>query len=201
MSFIIGMLISFFSSLNPGILTLTTLKNSIQRGKKSGYLFASGIGSVIGFQAYISLEFASFINENPFVERNIQIIGCIIFLILSFYFFSLGKGKEKNESNLETTSKNPFWQGVFLAVLNVFSIAFYAGTGLGLNYGGWLEFNTFDIISFSIGSALGSLAFLLLIVKIAKFIDSKISLISNNINYILGVVTGFIAIFTLSNLS
>ena len=200
MSFIIGLLISFFSSFNPGILSLTTLKIGILKGKTSGYLFSIGVSLVIAFQAYISLEFASFINENPFIERNIQIIGGVIFFILSIYFFSLGKGKKEEQSTSETDNKNPFWQGVTIALLNVFSIAFYAGTGLGLNYGGWLEFNTFDMISFSIGSALGSLAFLMLIVLAAKTIDAKVALISNNINYILGVVTGFVAIFTLYNI-
>ena len=200
MSFIIGLLISFFSSFNPGILSLTTLKTGILKGKKSGYLFSLGVSLVIAFQAYISLEFASFINENPFIERNIQIIGGIIFFMLSIYFFSLGKGKKEEKSTSQTSSKNPFWQGIILALLNVFSIAFYAGTALGLNYGGWLQFNTFDMIAFSLGSALGSLAFLMLIVQAAKTIDTKVALISNNINYILGMVTGFVAIFTLYNL-
>ena len=197
MSFIIGLLISFFGSINPGILTLTTLKISIQQGKKAGYWFALGIGAVIAIQAFISLEFASFIKENPFVERNIQIIGCAIFFLLSFYFFSLGKTKKKDQPAIETKNQNPFLQGAILALLNVFSIVFYAGTGLALNYGELLELNFIEILQFSIGSAVGSLAFLILIVKAAKVIDSKMALLSNNINYILGIVTGFVAVLTL----
>lgn len=197
MSFLIGALISFFGSFNPSILTLTTLKISIQQGKKAGYWFALGIGVVIAIQAYISLEFASFIKENPFVERNIQIIGCAIFFLLSFYFFSLGKTKKKQKPAIETKTQHPFTQGVILALLNVFSIVFYAGTGLALNYAEWLEFNFFEILQFSIGSAVGSFAFLILVVKAATFIDSKMALLSNNINYILGIVTGFVALLTL----
>lgn len=199
MSFIIGALISFLGSINPSILTLTTLKIGIQSEKKAGYNFAFGVAVVIAIQAFFSLKFASFITKNPFIERNIQIIGCAIFFILSIYFLSLGKGKT-NDSSIQKPTKNPFWEGVILAFLNVFSIAFYAGTGLALNYGGWLEFTTSDMLQFSIGSALGSFAFLFLIVKAAKSIDAKISLLSNNINYILGGVTLFVAVLTLISL-
>ncbi len=200
MSFFIGVLISFIGSINPGILTLTTLKIGIQKGKNAGSLFSLGISLIIALQAYISLEFASLIKENPFVERNIQIIGCVIFFILSFYFFSLGNGKKQKELDPKKSTKSPFWQGVILSLLNVFSVIFYAGIGLTLNYGDFLHFNTIDMVSFSMGSGIGSLAFLLIIVRTAKFIDSKIALLSNNINYILGIVTGLVALFTVSTL-
>src|SRR5210317_1258756 len=198
MSFILGALISFLGSINPSILTLTTLKVSLEQGRKAAYLFSTGICIVIAFQAFFSLEFASLIKNNPFIEKYIQIAGCIIFSILSIYFFSLGRGKTPQESS--KTFKNTLWGGALLACLNIFSFPFYAGTGLALNYAGWLQFTPFEMNSFAFGSAVGSFGFLFLIANYSEWIATKISLLTNNINYILGGLTGFVAVITLISL-
>ena len=198
MSFFLGALISFIGSVNPSILTLTTLKVSIEQGKKSGYLFAAGICLIITFQAFISLEFASFIKNNPLVEKYIQIGGSVIFLILSVYFFSLGRQNSVKESS--RTFKNPLVGGAVLAFLNVFSLPFYAGTGLALNYADLFEFTSFQINSFSFGSAVGSFGFLFIVAHFSQWIASKISLLANNINYILGGLTGIVALISLISL-
>lgn len=170
----------------------------MEQGKKAGYLFSIGVCVVIAIQAFISLEFASIIKDSPFVEKYIQIVGCIIFFILSIYFFSLGKGKKPEESS--KSFNNPLLGGAVLAFLNIFSYTFYAGVGLALNYAGWLNFSPFEMTSFSFGSALGSFGFLFIIANSAEWIASKITLLTNNINYILGGITGFVAILTLISL-
>lgn len=198
MSFILGALISFLGSINPSILTLTTLKVSLEQGRKAAYLFSTGICIVIAFQAFVSLEFASLIKNNPLIEKYIQIAGCAIFFVLSIYFFSLGRGKSQKESS--KTFKNPLWGGAVLAFLNIFSFPFYAGAGLALNYVDWLHFTAFEMTSFAFGSAVGSFGLLFIIANASSWIASKISLLTNHINYILGGVTGFVAVITLISL-
>lgn len=82
----------------------------------------------------------------------------------------------------------------------MFAIPFYCGVSSALNMFGWFEFSQISIFLFVIGSALGTYTLLYVYASSAIKIQSKASLLTKNLNYVLSLLTAIVAIFTLINI-
>jgi len=86
--------------------------------------------------------------------------------------------------------------GLLLSALNMFSIPFYCGVTTALDVAGWLKFTQQNIISFVVGSAIGTFALLALYANYANVIQKKSKGLTKNINIILSILTGGLALLT-----
>jgi len=177
------------------MLNMTTAKISITRSKNEAIKFAIGVSIIVLIQAYIAILFTKFLRNNPMFVQSLQKIAIAIFALLSVYFYRQSK-KEKTASAKEKTG-NSFGVGLLLSALNMFSIPFYCGVTTALDTAGWFKFSQQNISFFVIGSALGTFALLDLYANYAKFIQLKSKRISKNLNLILSILTGVLALVTL----
>ena len=100
LQFFLGFIASFIASLPPGLLNLTSLKISLEKGKRKSYHFAVGVSIIILCQSYFSLVLLKYLNPKSETGALLQIIGVFIFAVLSIYFFySFIKEKKALEKN------------------------------------------------------------------------------------------------------
>lgn len=193
--FLLGLTISFVGTIPPSMLNMTAAKISIEQTKREGLKFALGVSMVVFAQAYTAILAAKYIHNNADFEWYITVFGIFIFALLSIYFFI--QAKKEKKSNYSFKVKNSFRTGVFLAALNMFAIPFYFGVGSALNTSGWINFEKSSIIIFVLGSAIGTYALLYIYAQLAVKIREKASTLTKNLNYILSILTGVVAIISL----
>jgi threonine/homoserine/homoserine lactone efflux protein len=195
--FLLGFVTSFLGTLTPSMLNMTTAKISIKKNKLEAIKFALGVSIVVLVQAYIAILFTKYLRENPTFVNYLQRIAALIFALLSVYFYRESKKEKNSDASIKEKAKNSFVGGLFLSALNMFAIPFYCGVTTALDVAGWLQFSNNNIITFVIGSALGTFALLYMYANFAKIIQLKSKRISKNLNLILSILTGGLALVTL----
>ncbi len=190
----------------PGLLNMTAVKIAHTQGQKAVVSYLSGALIVIFLQAYIAIFFAKLIESSDFITEILHEIGLVIFLLLTIFFFFFAKpmriGNEEGFSSLDEVKpkKHPFLYGLFLALINVFSIPYYVFLSVTLATYDLPIFEWMYTLIFSIGVVLGSLLLFCIYVKVFKKVAQKNNFITLNINKIIGTITGIISIITLFKL-
>jgi threonine/homoserine/homoserine lactone efflux protein len=198
---LIGLLVALLAITPPGLINMTAAKISLQEGKTRAFIFALGATIVILIQTFLAVIFARFIDFNPEIVLVLRGVGLGIFLALTFYFFWTSKKFEPKKNEIKLRSKkNRFFLGMLLSALNFFPIPFYVFISVTLASYNYFIFQKFFIYSFVIGTGLGSyLAFYCYISLFKKF-ENKVTFIINNMNYIIGAITGLVSVLTLINI-
>ena len=193
---ILGILTAYIGSITPSMLNMTAAKISIEKDKKTALQFAIGVSSVVFIQALLALLFLKAIHSNPLILDSIQIISIIIFMVLSIVF--LKKALNEQKAIIPKKSlKNGFLTGIGLSFINMFSIPFYCGIGAVFNMYGWLSLELSKVMFFVIGAVIGTYLILNHYVLLAEKIKPKIAKFTKYLNFILAVITGFVAVFSL----
>jgi len=198
--FILGFITSFLGTLTPSMLNMTTAKISLSKNKVEGVKFAIGASIVVLAQVYIAILFTKFLRSNPSFVQSLQKLAIVIFAILSFYFYRQSKKDREPANSVKVKAGNSFVVGLLLSALNMFSIPFYCGVTTALDVAGWLKFSQTTIVSFVIGSALGTFTLLAMYANYAQLIQLKSKGLAKNLNLILSILTGGLALITLINL-
>jgi threonine/homoserine/homoserine lactone efflux protein len=184
----------------PGLLNMTAAKVSMRDGRNRALWFAFGASVVVFFQTLIAVYFARFIDRNSSIANSLQELGLIIFVFLTLYFFwSAKRTKLKSpEKDLKIRTKSSrFFMGMLLSSLNLFPIPYYVFVSISLASYEWFEFSLVFMYVFALGTSLS--AFLIFFGYISFFKNKKpeSSFLSNNINFIIGTITGLMAFVTL----
>ena len=82
----------------------------------------------------------------------------------------------------------------------MFAIPYYCGVGASLDMMDLLDFSKSTILTFVLGTTLGTFLILYLYIFTAQKISHKIQLMTKNINFILAILTGVLGVITLINL-
>ena len=124
----------------------------------------------------------------------LQHAGIIAFIGLSVFFFNNVRKQKKKELNNNSSKGKGFVSGILLSSLNMFAIPFYFGVTSFLVMMHWYKFTLINNIFFVLGSALGTFSILLLYAYLAKKIENKIEYFANQMDLVLGIITGLIVI-------
>jgi len=195
--FILGFITSFLGTLTPSMLNMTTAKISLNKSKIEAIKFAIGASIVVLLQAYVAILLTKYLRNNPTFVQSLQGMAMVIFVILSVYFYKLSKKDREPKTSVKEKTGNSFAVGLLLSALNMFSIPFYCGVTTALDVAGWLKFSQQNILFFVIGSALGTFSLLVMYASYAKMIQLKSAGLAKNLNLILSVLTGGLALVTL----
>lgn len=191
--FLIGFITSFLGTLFPSMLNMTSVKISIKETQKKAIYFSAGVSVIVIIQAYIAVAFSKILLDNPRYLMILQQIGIIAFIGLSVFFFSNVRKKKKELNNNSSKGKG-FVSGILLSSLNMFAIPFYFGVTSFLVIMHWYEFTLINNILFVLGSAVGTFVLLFLYAYLAKKIENKIEYLANQLDLVLGILTGLIVI-------
>lgn len=200
MPLLLGIGISFVGASLPGLLNITAVKVALIDGRNRALIYSLGATVIIFFQIYIAVYFAEFINGSPDIISLLQEIGTAVFALLTIYFLFVAKKPipKKAEEEIEVKSKRGrFFYGALLSALNFFPIPFYVVMSITLSTYGYFKFEPLFEFIFVTGVTVGSFFILYLYIIFFKKIEHKTGFIMRNINYIIGGITGAIAVITL----
>lgn len=191
--FILGFITSFLGTIFPSMLSMTTVKIGIKESKKKAVAFALGVSIIVVGQAYVAVAFSKILLSDPMYLETLQKIGVFVFFILSIFFFRQAILSRKGVSASKKKIKG-FVTGMIFSLLNMFAIPFYVGITSTLVVMHWYEFQPVNNLSFVLGSAIGTFALLFIYASIAKKIEKRMIWLANQMDLILGLVTGIVAV-------
>ncbi|KGK29463.1 LysE family translocator [Cellulophaga sp. E6(2014)] len=198
MNFLICLLLGFciasLGSITPSFLNLTVVKYSLRNGVKATLYIIAGYATVLFFQANLGAYFANVLMKNSEYITIIQQIGTGILFLLSIIFFKVHFNSKEKAENKEIPKSKSYFHGIFMSLLNMMAIPFYftfITLLIGFNY---FEYNFSNALYFSIGSTIGSFTLYTGYAIVAKKIEHKLSFIASKMDFILGCITGVVAI-------
>lgn len=202
MNFILPLIFGFISSsigiVLPGLINMTAAKVSMRDGHERALFFISGAVVIIFFQTYLAILFARFIDSRPDVIVLLREMGFLLFLLLTIYFLFIAKKPKIKKEQINVRSKTSlFFIGMLLSTLNLFPIPYYVFVTVSLASFDVFSFEKWRILLFLLGVVLGSFSVFYYYISFFKRIENKADLILKNMNYIIGIITGFIALITL----
>lgn len=201
LTFILGFFTAFFATLPPGLLNITAAKISLKEGHSRGIMFSIGACLIVLVQTFIAAVFARYLSNHPDVIDVLQRVAFVIFVLITIYFLLIAKNTTKSDTDLEIKSKKSrFFQGIFMSSINVFPIPFQAYMTITLAAFGWLDFDKTSIIAYVSGAAMGAFAMLYIYMFFFEKIKGKAFTSQRNMNFLIGSITGIIAIITLINI-
>lgn len=195
------MVIALVGVIPPGLLNMTAAKISLKEGHVRGIMFSIGVCVVVFLQTYIAAMFARYLSNHPDVVEILQRVAFVIFVLITVYYLLIAKATSKTEVEPESRSKHSrFFHGMFLSAINVFPIPYQAYMTTTLASFGYLEFNNTMIVTYVSGAVTGTFVMLYMYIFFFDKIKNKNLTSQKNMNYIIGTITGVIAIVTLVNI-
>ena len=198
--FLFGFLFSFIGSITPSMLNMTALKISLEKNKKEANYYSLGISLIVFIQAYLAVLLTEYIAKHPSFIESLEKIGIIVFFLLSIYFYKQSKRSKIPTKENKSRKENSFITGVILSTLNMFGVPFFCGAVAALDAFNLFSFEIISIISFVIGSVIGTYYILYLYGKYASYIQKKLGKLIKDINLILSFLTASVALITLIKL-
>jgi threonine/homoserine/homoserine lactone efflux protein len=205
-AFAFAVLFSFVGVLPPGIVNMTVANYSVKKSIRRARRFINGAILVVFIQSVLAFYFATFLESHHQVMQNLKLVGSIVFILLTIFFLGKGiqnfidsKGEIKKKTN--KSKLRPFIHGVFISGLNVFPIPYYAFVSLYLSE--FIEdfFTNLVGLAFVFGTTLGTFIVFMGYAFLFRKIKHKVTFFIKNINFIIAIITGLIAIFTIYNLN
>lgn len=198
--FSIGISAAIAGTLLPGILNATTVQIATKEGKKKAYQFMAGALLIIFLQAYLAIFFAKIIDKSPFISNIIQEIGLAIFTGLTIFFLIQNKRNKLKSPHLSKKKSNKFLTGILLALLNVFPVPFYVFVSISAAKFDLFIFQPSHNLALSLGVVLGTFLTFRFYIHLFKNKSIENNFILKNINIIIAVITGSIAVITFCKL-
>lgn len=199
--FLLGLVIALVGVIPPGLLNMTAAKISLKEGHVRGIMFSIGVCIIVFLQTYIAAMFARYLSNHQDVVDVLQRVAFVIFVLITVYYLLIAKATSKTEIEPQSRSKHSrLFHGMFLSAINVFPIPYQAYMTVTLASFGWLEFNRSMIISYVGGAVTGTFVMLYMYIFFFDKIKNKNLTSQKNMNYIIGSITGIIAIVTLVNI-
>ncbi len=199
--FFLGFIIAFVGVIPPGLLNITAAKISLKEGYSRGIVFSIGVCLIVFLQTYIAVMFARYLSKHQDVVEILQRVAFVIFVLISIYFLVLAKKENNPLVKPEAKSKKSrFFQGMFLSSINVFPIPYQAYMTITIASFGWMAFDVTSILTYVSGAAMGTFVMLYIYIFFFEKIKDKNFTTQKNMNYIIGSITGIIALFTLINI-
>lgn len=196
-----GFVSAFIGIIPPGLINMTAAKVNHKEGKRNALWFVLGAILIISFQVFFAVLFAKIINRRPDLVTLLREIGFCIFTALSVYFLAIAKtpkGKPKKFKKNSQTKR--FFLGMLLSALNFFPIPYYVFVSITLASYKLFLFDIASIFIFVNGVVVGSFLVFYFYISFFDRIENKRDFIMQNMNVIIGSITGLISIITLINI-
>ncbi len=199
--FFIGLIIAFIGVIPPGLLNMSAAKISMKEGYNRGIIFSMGVCVVVCIQSFVAAIFARYLSNHPDVIDILQRVALVIFFLISIYFLLLAKKQPKSILPAPPKSRHSrFFQGMLLSGLNMFPIPFHAYMTLTLASFELMTFETLSIWSYVAGTACGTFVMLYIYIFFFDRIKGGALTTQRSMNYIIGGITGLVALITLINI-
>ncbi len=199
--FFFGFLAAIVGVMPPGIINMTAAKVSLLDGRKRAMMFVLGALIIVFFQTYLSVIFARYIDKHNEVVVLLREIGFVIFIVLTIYFLKFAKAPTIKQEDAKIRSKRSrFMMGMIISTINFFPIPYYALITITLASYNVFSYESMQNLSLILGIVSGSFAVFYFYVVFFNNMKSKADYFVQNMNKIIGIITGLVALLTLFNI-
>ncbi len=200
--FFFGFLAAIVGVIPPGIINMTAAKVSLTEGRKRAMMFVLGALIIVFFQTYLSVIFAQYIDKHDEVIVLLREIGFVIFVAFTIYFLVFAKlpSIKQNDHEKINSKRSRFFMGMVISAINFFPIPYYALVTITLASYHLFSYKQFQNFSLIFGIVVGSFAVFYFYVVFFNLMKSKADYFIKNMNKIIGIITGLIALLTLFNI-
>ena len=199
--FFLGFISAFVGISPPGLINMTAVKVNLKEGKRTALWFVFGAVIIIFFQTFLALLFGRAIDKSPSLILLLREIGCVIFALLTIYFLFVAKKPKLKGGNIKKYSNSSrFFLGMLLSALNFFPIPYYVLLGITFASYQLFAFDFLSILIFVLGVVSGAFVVFYGYVVFFTKIESKADFFIQNMNKIIGTITGLIAVVTFLNI-
>ncbi len=186
-SYVVGIVSAIIASIPVGPITFAIVQATLNRGKLSGFMVASGaVLAEIVFVIIAVFGLGSFINSDSILEflKWISIPVLIILGIVSV----LKKEKEISSDDNSAKAGNYLLLGATLCFTNPIIVGYWLILTANLKKNGWLHETFLDKTLFVLGILTGIILFFTAVVQVTHWKKQSISLhVRNKINIGLGL--------------
>lgn len=178
---------------------MTAAKISLRDGARRALMFSFGVCIVVLLQTYIASILSRYLSQNQDIVDILQRVAFVIFILITIYFLVLAS--QKKEAKLVEakirSKRSHFFNGILLSALNLFPIPYQAYMTTTIASFGWINFEQTSIISYVAGSGTGTFVMLYIYTFFIDKLKGKTFTSQKNMNYIIGTITGLVALSTL----
>jgi threonine/homoserine/homoserine lactone efflux protein len=183
-NFMAGAVVSFLGSLPVGILNVSIVQISLQKGLKAALLFAFACAVIELGYSYIAVRMTEALVDFAMYKHPIQLFSIAMFLVAGIYYI-----RKKPSSREAKYSLGPFSLGIVLSIVNVIAIPFWLVYTTVLSTYQWIDVDSAkEIAWFVTGISLGTLLGLMTFALLSQRINKRFSLQSTLVNKIVGVL-------------
>lgn len=182
---------------------MTAAKISLKEGAGRGIMFSTGVCLVVFIQTYIAAIFSRYLSNRPDIVEILQRVAFVIFVLITVYFLLLASKQKDEVQKVDEdvkSKKGRFFYGMLLSSLNVFPIPYQAYMTITLASFGVMDFSRTSIITYVTGATMGTFVMLYIYIFFFDKIKDKAFTSQKNMNYIIGSVTGLVALITFINI-
>lgn len=199
--FFLGLFVALIGVIPPGLLNMTAAKISLKEGPGRGITFSSGVCLVVFIQTYIAAIFARYLSNRPDVVEILQRVAFVIFVLITIYFLVIARNHKETQIEADVKSKRSrFFHGMLLSALNVFPIPYQAYMTITLASFGLMDFERLSIVTYVTGAAMGTFVMLYMYIFFFDKIKARKFTSQKGMNYIIGTITGIVALITFINI-
>ena len=124
-----------------------------------------------------------------------------VFAFFAVYFYVAAKKNKEKKNNLDKVSKkNSYFKGMLLGAVNLLTIPYYSGLNIMWNASGWIKFEVWDILTFTLAAGFGTFAVLYMYTVYFNKLERKSNRFSKNSNYIMSLLMLVLLVITLSRI-
>ena len=180
------MLLSFLGSLPIGLISITIVQQTIEKGRKAGFLLTLGASIMEFVYCYIALLGINLFSQNNQLLYQINLLATVVFGILGVYYLF----KKTTSLSQKKVAYNylDFFRGILVGAFNMLIIPFWVFIGLWLKSKGFNFDHSNQNLVFSLGATLGAGFAFIGYIYFSAFISKKIDSINHSINKIVGVL-------------
>lgn len=195
----IGFLLAFVGFITPAMLNMTTVRTSIEQGRRSGILFGLGAATVNAIHSMIAFYFLRYLDDNPDVILWLKRVGVVVLFSLAYFFYTKSKKvivvKDKKEG------VPSYKEGVIMSSINMLGLPYYTVAALALESNGMIYPISPYVYYMSLGVFLGGSSIFGIYSVAAESIFKRSEYITKNINLILSGLFICLGIVVLINVS
>jgi threonine/homoserine/homoserine lactone efflux protein len=179
-----GALVSFLGSLPVGILNVSIVQISLQKGPKAALLFAVACAIIELGYSYIAVRLTGALVDFAMYKHPIQLFSVAVFLIAG-----IGYMRKKPSGQVVQQRLGPFSLGIVLSLINIIAIPFWVLYTTVLSAYHWIDVDSAkEIAWFVTGISLGTLLGLMIFALLSQSINKRFSLQSSLVNKLVGLI-------------
>ncbi len=182
LNFLIGGLVSFLGSLPLGVLNLTAMQISLQRGMRAAWQFAWACAWVEFVYAGIAVWLTQTLLKISWMQQVFEAVSVVTFVVLGVYYL---RSQAMHKDAFRETGA--FWLGTMLSIVNMIAIPFWLIYTTFLLNQHWIVLQTqMQVLGYIIGISTGTLGAIVCFAAAGKTIAQKLLLQQRQINRLIG---------------